>query len=309
MKVLCTGNMVYDILVRPVIQPAHAAGTTIVESIEQSVGGNGANSAYTLGKLGIPVRLLSMAGTDTFGEFVLGQLRSAGVDVSGVRRSLAPTSATVVLVNGAGDRSFLHRLGSSAEVHISADEFERELADGVSHYHLATPFTLLRMRPYWPDLLRRAKARGVQTSLDTQWDSKGRWLDDLAPCLSDVDVLFTNEDEAAMLARSSEPREIARVLRGSGAHTIVVKLGARGCVVFTADDEIRISGFTVPVVDTTGAGDCFAGGYVAALARGASHADAARFANAVGALVVQRLGGVAGVRSWEETLQWMETAG
>src|SRR5579862_7600386 len=213
MKVLCTGNMVLDILVRPVVPPEHWAGTTLVESIRQSLGGNGANTCYTLGRLGVPVRLLSMAGPDSFGEYVLAQLQSAGVDTTGVRQSIGPTSTSVVLVNATGERRFLHLAGSSSEIFIQPADFARELADGVTHYHLATPFTLSRMRQLWPELLRQAQAAGVHTSLDTQWDSQGRWMEDIGPCLPHLDVIFLNQDEARMLAGSSDPCEIGRVLR------------------------------------------------------------------------------------------------
>src|SRR5947199_7951150 len=113
--------MLLDILVRPVDLPEGWAGTALVDSIEQSLGGNGANAAYTLGRLGVPVRLLGMVGSDAFGEFVLGRLNSAGVNTEGVRRSKAPTATTVVLVNGRGDRRFLHRLGSSGEMYLEPD--------------------------------------------------------------------------------------------------------------------------------------------------------------------------------------------
>src|SRR5438105_619499 len=116
--VLCTGNLVVDILVRPV--EAILWGATVqVESIEQHSGGNGANTAYTLGKLGARVRLLGMVGSDPFGDFVLEKMRGAGVDTSGLRRSEASTATTVVLVNPAGARGFLHRLGSSSEMSIT----------------------------------------------------------------------------------------------------------------------------------------------------------------------------------------------
>src|ERR1700736_1394096 len=115
MSVLCTGNMVLDILVRPVELSSDWTGTAVVESIEQGLGGNGANSAYTLGRLGIPVRLVGMVGADSFGDFVLAKLASAGVDISGIRRSTAPTATSVVLVKAGGERRFLHRLGSSGE--------------------------------------------------------------------------------------------------------------------------------------------------------------------------------------------------
>jgi sugar/nucleoside kinase (ribokinase family) len=89
---------------------------------------------------------------------------------------------------------------------------------------------------------------------------------------------------------------------------VVVKLGALGCAVFDAAGELRVPAFDVAVVDTTGAGDCFAGAFLAALERGLGLAEAARFANAAAALAVQQLGATAGLRSWDETRAWMENA-
>ena len=96
-RVLCAGNLVYDILVRPVAQVRWGA-TTWVDAIEQSMGGNGASTSYTLGKLGVSVRVVGMVGNDAFGEAVLSRLREASVDTSCVVRSRAPTAATVALV-------------------------------------------------------------------------------------------------------------------------------------------------------------------------------------------------------------------
>jgi sugar/nucleoside kinase (ribokinase family) len=297
--------MLVDILVRPVDQPEGWTGTALVESIEQSLGGNGANAAYTVGRLGVPVRLVGMVGRDGFGEIVLAKLAMAGVDTTGIRRSAASTATTVVLVSGRGDRRFLHRLGSSGEMYLEPDDFEREIEPGISHYHLATPFTLPRMRAIYPELLRRARARGLATSLDTQWDSQGKWMSELAACLPLVDVLFANEDEARMLTGSTDPVKVAAALRDRGASTIVLKRGAEGCAVFTDREEFHAPAFRVNAVDTTGAGDCFAGAWLAAACRGLAPRQAARLANAVGAMVVQTLGAVDGVMGWEETTAWM----
>ena len=175
----------------------------------------------------------------------------------------------------------------------------------MSHYHLATPFTLPRMRAIYPELLRRARARGLTTSLDTQWDSQGKWMADSGAVPALVDVLFANEDEARMLTGATDPAEVAAVLREHGASTIVLKLGAQGCAVFSERDEFQVPAFPVTVVDTTGAGDCFAGAWLAAMCRGLAPREAARLANAVGAQVVETLGAVDGVTGWEETQAWM----
>jgi sugar/nucleoside kinase (ribokinase family) len=128
----------------------------------------------------------------------------------------------------------------------------------------------------------------------------------LAPSLPSTDLLFVNEDEARMLSGHSDPPSAARTLRSAGAKTVCIKLGPHGCAVFADDMEFTSPGFRVEAVDSTGAGDCFSGGYIAALQRSLPHPQAARIANAVGALSVQKRGATAGVLRWDETLEWIE---
>jgi ribokinase len=86
----------------------------------------------------------------------------------------------------------------------------------------------------------------------------------------------------------------------------VVKLGGHGSYVFTERGDVRMPAFRVPVVDTTGAGDCFAGAFLAAMYHGYSTFGAARFANAVGALNIQRLGATGGLLSFNRTVEWIK---
>src|ERR1700704_2083328 len=101
--ILCCGNICLDVMARPVEQ-FNWGTTTWVDSIEQNLGGNGSNTSYTLGMLGVAVRLLGMVGSDAFGELALSILRSAGVDLTFVRRSEASTTTTICPVNAEGDR-------------------------------------------------------------------------------------------------------------------------------------------------------------------------------------------------------------
>ena len=302
--ILCCGNIVIDVLVRPVEQ-FNWGTTTWVDSIEQNLGGNGANTAYTLGKLGVPVRLLGMVGQDPFGEQALSILKSGGVDLSFVGRSKAATATSLCPVNSAGNRLFMHRVGSSAEVFPEPVEFTPAMLAGMSHFHLANVFALPQMRRRAPESLRNAREAGLTTSLDTGWDARGRWLEDIEGCLPFIDLLFLNQDEARMLSGSADPDEAARRMQALGASDVVIKLGPLGCAVFTANGVNRFGGFQVEVVDTTGAGDCFVGGFLAAVSEGCGYPDAARFANAVGALSVQKLGAINGVRTRAETEAWM----
>jgi sugar/nucleoside kinase (ribokinase family) len=305
--VICAGNAVVDILVRPVDR-IHWGGTTWVESIELGPGGNGANTSYTLARLGVPVRLLAWVGADPFGAMLRERLREAGADVSRLVVAREPTAATVGLVRSDGDRSFLHRGGASREAFPEPIAFDFDSGAGYSHFHLANLFGLPRLRLHAAQTLERARAAGLSTSIDTGWDAQGRWMADLEPCLPLADLLFVNESESRYLTGEEDPRSAARILLERGAAMVVTKLGARGCLVSTPEAEFFEPAFEIEAVDTTGAGDCFAGGFLAALHRGCALRETARFANGVGALVTSALGAVSGVRSWDEVQAWMAIA-
>ena len=294
-----------DILAAPVAEPGWGR-TVWVDSIEEGVGGNGANTSYALARLGAPVRLIGTLGADEAGDRIAATLQAAGVDMAHVKRSARPTACTVVLVNHDGARALLHRPGASQDAFLEGVELTPELIAGCNWFHLANAFALPALRPRAGDLVARARRAGMSVSIDTGWDARGEWLGVLGPCLPHADLLFVNEDEARELTGLGDPVPAARALQERGARNVVVKLGAAGCVVCLGVESIASPGFEAPVVDTTGAGDCFVGGFLAALQRGLSYADAARFANAVGALSVQKLGSTTGLLGYEETLAWLK---
>jgi sugar/nucleoside kinase (ribokinase family) len=301
--IVCCGNISLDMPVWPVDQVSW--GTTLwVEEIEQNIGGNGGNTSIAMARLGAPVQLYGAVGNDARGNQLLAQLERDGVDVSCVSRSAKDTTSVVCLVHPSGDRMFLHRPGASGDVDAARVRFDD--GPGFTHFHFANPFALPVARYHGHDLFTRARAGGLTTSLDTGWDSMGRWSLDIDACLPLVDLLFVNESEARMLTGLDDPDAAAHVLRERGAAEVLVKLGGKGCVLYSATGRIAVPAFAVTVKDTTGAGDCFAGGFLAALHHGLDHREAARVANAVGAMSVEHLGTVGGVRSWEETQAWMQ---
>ncbi len=298
--VLVSGAVIQDTLVRPV-ESLQWGTTTIVETVEQHIGGNAANTSIALATLGVPVRTMAAVGPDDSGRFVLDRLARAGVDTSAVRTLDGPSASTVGLINGAGGRLFFHRPGVDGPAFAAPLDFPSDLTAGMSHYHLASLFILPDFRPHAAETLARARAAGLTTSLDTNWDPRGEWMRALAPCFPGLDFLFMNEDEARMVGAS--PADLLSL----GIRTFVLKLGPRGCAIYRSEGETLVPAFDVPVQDTTGAGDCFVAGFLAAWLRGASLEEAGRFANAVGALNVQRVGATAGLLCYEETRAWMAT--
>jgi sugar/nucleoside kinase (ribokinase family) len=304
--ILCSGSIVFDILVRPVDEMRWGT-TNLVESIEYHVGGNGANTTIALASLGIPARLIGAVGNDYQARLVCERLRSAGVDTRWLRTANAPTAASIAVVNQSGERMFLHRLGASNEAFPSPLDFPADLIERMRHYHLASLFMLPRLREHAAETLIRARRAQLTTSLDTNWDPQGRWMRDLMPCLPHLDFVFVNEDEARMLTGASSPSGAAGVLLSKGVQTVIVKLGSRGCAVHTLDSAYDCPGFSVGAKDTTGAGDCFVAGFLAARLRGESLAEAGRFANAVAAKSVEKIGGAVGIPSYDQVKAWADS--
>jgi sugar/nucleoside kinase (ribokinase family) len=295
-RVVVCGNVVYDILARPVEQIRWEA-TTVVDDVQLQLGGNGGSTSYTLSKLGIPVSFATLVGRDATADLVLGRLRAAGVDLSLVQRVDAPTSMAISLIRGNGERALLYRLGAASEAFAPF-----AFPEGADHFHISAIYRMRDLRSRAPWLLEQARNAGLRTSLDTQWDTEGEWLKILAPSLPFADFTLMNDDEARMLTGYADPASAATFLRERGATNIVIKRGAHGCWV----NGVDVPGHAVAAVDTTGAGDCFVGGFIAGLQRGLPTLEAAKVANAVGALSVCRVGATAGVLDWDSTVRWMD---
>jgi sugar/nucleoside kinase (ribokinase family) len=298
MRVIVAGNLVLDILAWPV-EKLIWDGTIWVEQLRRSVGGNGANTAYTLAKLGMETALFGSVGNDAEGQEILTLLREVGVNVEGVSTLPLPTPTTLGMVQRRGARAFVHRPGASKE----ALQTPLEPA-GAKHFHLANPFGVPALRTLAPENLRRAQAAGMSTSLDTGWDSRNQWGEVILPCLSHLDILFANEDEAKRITGARSWRTAVAALRQ--VKTLVLKRGKKGAVIFGDGYEAAVPGYEVEAIDSTGAGDVFAGAYLSAWLKGMSASEAARFANAAAALCVQQLGSVTGLRTFREILTWQK---
>ena len=290
-EVFCVGNAVADVLARPVDHLAPSGTSQPLDDVALGPGGNSINTAISLARLGISVRVAAAVGDDRFGQFMRDRVRAEGIDDGGlVTLPGAKTSTSIVLVEGTGERRFLHLRGVSA--FFSGQNIDWEQVPGARIFHYASAFALPSFDE--TDLvptLKRARDLGCLTSINICWDLRGRWIKLLESALGHTDLIFPNREEGRQLTGESEPAAIAARLRGWGVKTVIVKLGAAGCYVDSPCGSFTSPGFSVQPVDTTGAGDCFAAGFLAAICRGQSLTVAARHANATGALATLGLGG------------------
>ena len=301
-QVCCLGILVADVVGKTIESFPPKGTLAAVERIELHVGGCAANTGLALAKLGIETSLLGKIGDDGFGQFLAGTLERYGVNTRGlIRDAVEATSATMVAVDGVGERTFLHYPGANA-VYTAADVFWPEI-EAAPIFHVAGPFLMPRyMGADNAAVLKQAKALGKTTTLDTVWDTTGRWMSVLAPCLPYLDYLLPSWEEARLLTGRETPEDIARVFLDGGVGIVGLKLGAAGAYLRTAaGDELRVPPFSVEAVDALGAGDCWAAGFLCGLTCGWDLEKTARFANAAGACAVQSLGATTGLRSFEAT--------
>jgi sugar/nucleoside kinase (ribokinase family) len=296
--VVCLGILVADVIARPVDALPETGTLALVDSIALRGGGCALNTSSALAKLGLRAAALGKVGADPFGDFVLSLLAERGVADGGILRDPAvPTSATVALVDSAGERTFLHLKGANAAVR--AEELgEAPYAGRALHVAGALVLDALDGEPT-AALLAEARRRGLHTSLDTVFDGSGRW-ERVLPALPHCDLVTPGLEEARAITGEHDPERAAERLHELGAAVAAVTGGADGCWVSGLG---HVPGIPVEAVDGTGAGDAFAAGFLHGRLAGEPLEWCARFANAAGALAATAVGAYEGVADLATTLR------
>ena len=252
-------------------------------------GGKGANQAYAAARLGARSLMCGQVGNDAFGPVLIDSLNRAGVDTGNVRTIAGPTGTAFIIILPNGENSILLSPGANGEFIAGEERFAPlELRPGDCLLaQLEVPLETTAAA------LRCARAAGAITILDP---APARSLPQ--EVLQLADWLTPNQTEAAILL-GREDLEIdsyeqaaaaAEQLRALGARAVIMKLGAMGCVIATADGAASYPSHAVTAVDTTAAGDVFNGAFAVALTEGRDTGRAARFACAAAAISVTRMG-------------------
>jgi sugar/nucleoside kinase (ribokinase family) len=300
-EVVCLGILVADVLARPVDAVPARGSLALVDEIALRGGGCALNTSSALVRLGVPAAAVGKVGADAFGDFVVGLLDERGVERSGVLRDAAvQTSATVALVSGEGERTFLHLPGANAC--LRRDELDPELLYRGRCLHVAGALVMEELdgEPF-AAILADARRRGLVTSLDTVFDASGRWAR-LESSLPHLDLAVPSLDEARAISGEQEPARVAAWLRHCGVGAVALTMGPDGCYAAGDDFEGRIAAPRVQPVDGTGAGDAFAAGLIYGTLAGWGLERSARFACAAGALATTAVGAFEGVGDIETTL-------
>lgn len=286
-RLLVVGDLLTDVVVTGLDRVSPDTDTPA--AVEIGGGGAAANTACWTAALGVPTTFGGRVGADPWGRAAADLLTVHGVELALGVDPGRPTGTCVVLVRSDGGRDLVVSPGASGALDAA------DLPDpaGFSWVHLSG-YPLLHevSRPAAVGLLRSARAAGVPCSVDPASVAPLRALGTAAfgGLVRGVDVLFPNADEARELSGCTDPAEAARALLDLTAE-VVVTLGADGALsVDRSGVLVRVPAVAVDAVDTTGAGDAFAAGWLTARLRGAGPRERLEAGAACASGVVTRVG-------------------
>ena len=304
-RLLVVGELCADIVVELDEPPQFDQVETLVRRTTVTMGSSSAITACGAARLGVPTALVGVIGNDLLGTFVRSELVRRGVDVSGcLVDGTTPTGSSTILTLPGGDRSILTATGSIGTVRV--EHVANEAVAVAGHVHVGAFFVQYGLHPDLPKWFASLRERGISTSIDPNFDPAGTWDSGIAEVLTATDVLFCNQHEAMEVAGAATPQWAVRWLldRMPEGAVVVLKLGPRGAAAFhrSGGDTLRDDALAPPVpgmlIDTVGAGDSLAAGYLAARLRGLPPGDALVLGVANGTASTRAAGGIGGQLDW-----------
>jgi ribokinase len=290
---LCVlGDFAWDVLIRTNSELLRG-GDTFGE-VMLMPGGSGANVAVWAVRCGLPTHFVGKIGRDRMGQLAVEDLDQEGVDHDLVESDANLTGSVAVFVDHTGERSMVS--GHGADFYLLPSELPRSVIASTRHLHLtAWSFFTDPPRAAARAAAHLAQDAGATLSFDPgsfqMIDEMG--VDHFLAVTRDlgIDVLLPNKEEGAVLTGAKDPVEIARSLDELYPSAIViVKLDADGALVWQDGEAHHIPPATNRLVDATGAGDSFAGAFLARYLSGVGAVDAAQFATLISAWVIEHPG-------------------
>jgi ribokinase len=284
--VVVVGDINIDVIM-PIPAFPQSGGEAVTEGMITSVGGSAANTAITLAKSGIAVRMIGRVGRDLWGEMTLATLGACGVDTALVQRDdQAPTGMMFTPVTPDGERTMFGQRG--ANVRTEPAEIGEGALAGARFLHLSG-YALLEP-PQRDAALRTvalAEKAGIPIGLDTAWLPAFRAPGQILDLLPKLAICVLGVEEAALLSGGGTAEAAARRLVEAGADLVGLKMGHYGCLLADKSGIISIPPFHAEAVDSTGAGDAFSAGLICGHLKGLSLPAAGLLANALGSLAVR----------------------
>lgn len=300
------GAAIIDVLAGAVSSDVFSTGSHPVDTIEMSFGGDALNEAVVLSRMGKQVELISKLGDDEAGSRILDYIKEQGLSLDKITiEKELQTSINIVLVDKKGERFFLTVPKGSLRK-LSAENILPYIDTAADIVSFASMFVSPLLDISAMEQIFRAVRQkpGRTLVVDMTKAKNGESLEDIRRLLPYIDYILPNESEIALLTGEKDPLINAERLVASGVSCAVIKCGSKGCIIRTREKCIQIPAYpTKDVIDSTGAGDCFAAGFLWGLSEHLSLEECGRLACAAASCSIEHMGAVTGIISLDEPLR------
>lgn len=264
LDVIIIGAAIVDLPLRPVSKEVFDVVSYPVDGIAMTIGGDAINESTIITRLGHKVGLMSCIGVDVAGAFVLNHCKTTGIDTQYIKQDPSiDTSINVGLVAADGERTFItNRQGSLWK--FKYDDLDMSALKGAKILSFASIFN----NPLFDNkalvsVFSKAKEEGMIICADMVSPRLDEKLEDITEALSYVDYFFPNFEEASEMTSETDEAKVADKLYACGVKNVIMKIGKRGCYIRNKDGAMIVPACKgVTAIDTIGAGDNFASGFI-----------------------------------------------
>jgi len=257
-------------------------------------GGSTANTIHGLSHLGVETTFIGKIGNDALGKFFKKDMQNNGITPI-LFNSITETGRVLAMVSPDSERTMATYLGAAIE--LSAQDLSSDIFKGHDFFYVEG--YLVQNKELMQKALRIAKQSGIKTCIDlASYNVVLENIDFLMEIISEyVDIVFANEEEAKALTGMA-PEEAVKVLSGM-CEIAIVKTGSKGSLVMEGNEFIAVPVRKANSIDTTGAGDLYAAGFLYGIGNGYSNLTSGMIGSLLAARVIEDIGAKMGESTWE----------
>ncbi len=299
--VIVIGELNVDIILNRIDSFPEMGKEKIAEKMTTTLGSSSAIFASNISSLGVKVAFLGKIGDDNYGGIIIDRLSAKGVKTDLIVTSQEFNTGATIVLNFDEDRAMVTYPG--AMDHLVIGDISDEQLSHAKHLHFSSCFLQPGIKRHLSELFKRAKALGLTTSLDPQWDPAEDWELDLKNILPYVDVFLPNERELMLLTNRPDVESAIDAVKDI-ANCVVVKMGNKGSLVYEKGKKsLKAPYLNDNVIDAIGAGDSFNAGFVFKYIKGQNINECQKFGNLMGAISTTRSGGTSAFSNYANIMK------
>ena len=296
--IVVVGELNVDLILNGLPSLPEEGKEILAKKMNLTLGSSSAIFASNASILGNKIAFVGKIGKDSFGELVTQSLLAKSVNTDFIIYSEKEKTGATIVLNYGEDRAMVTYPGAMETLTIK--DIKQEYLNSAKHLHVSSLFLQPALKKDIVTLFKKAKAAGMTTSLDIQWDPDEKWDIDIKSLLPLVDVFLPNEAELKALTQEKNLDKSVEKIKPF-INIMALKLGNKGSRGVTENSDITVGSFlNKNVVDAIGAGDTFNAGFITQFLKGKPLDKCLQYGNLTGAVNTTEAGGTGAFLSFDE---------